>query len=187
MTSHRLGRFGASAVGVLLAALLSTAPMAVRAQTVDSDTFVLSGQLTSDTPVMAADVQTGTLTLTSDCVGPSVDSDAGDVSVVSNGQSGPCLSATGAFTSMDCGLVTATMTGTINAGTFAGTDHTAESYNVSFTLTMIGDVGVIDGTASEPGSTAFGPFAGTFVAPTTEECVDGISLWGVDGAVTTNA
>jgi hypothetical protein len=161
----------------------------VHAQTVDSDSYALSGSLSSDTPVTLTDVQTGTLTMTADCAGLSVDTATGDATVVSNGANGPCLSATGAFTSADCGLVTATMTGTLNAGQFslAGTDTTPESYNVSFTLTLVGDVGIIDGTAGEVGSTAFGPFAGTFVAPTSNECVDGISTWGVDGAVTTNA
>lgn len=189
ITRHRLGRLGAAAAGVLAAVLVSGSSLPAHAQTVDSDTFAISGTLTSDTPVTLAPVQTGTLTMTGDCVGLSIDSDTADATVVSNGGAGPCISATGAFTSMDCAVVTATMTGTVNAGRFllAGTDGTPDSYDVSFTLTMIGAVGIIDGTASEPGSTAFSPFAGTFVAPTSNECVDGITTWGVDGAVNTTA
>jgi len=190
MTSrHRPGRLGAAAAGVFAVLLAGAGAAPAHAQTVDSDTYALSGVLSSDTPVTLAPVQTGTLTLTSDCAGLSVDTDSGDVTVVSNGGLGPCISATGAFTSMDCGVVTATMTGTLNASEFsvAGTDQTPESYNVSFTLTMVAGVGLIDGIASETGSTAFSPFAGSFVAPTSDECVDGISTWGVDGAVTTTA
>ena len=185
-TRHRLGRIGAAAAGVLAAVLVGGSSLTAHAQTVDSDTYAISGTLTSDTPVTLADVQTGTLTMSGDCVGLSVDTASTDVSVVSNGGAGPCISATGAFTSMNCAVVTATMTGTLNAGRcfLAGTDGTPESYNVSFTLTLIG---IIDGTASETGSTAFSPFAWTFVAPTRDECVDGISTWGVDGAVTTTA
>jgi hypothetical protein len=184
---RRLGRIGAA--GVLAVVLVAGGTTAARAQTVDSDTFVISGALTSSTPVTLSPVQTGTLTLTGDCVGLSVDTDTTDATVVSNGGLGPCISATGSFTSMDCGVVTATMTGTISARRFSllGTDPNAESYTVSFTLTMIGGVGVIDGTAGEPGSAAFGPFTGAFVAPTSDTCVGGISTWGVDGSVTTTA
>jgi hypothetical protein len=189
MSGRRFGRFGAAIAGVLAALLVAGGPTAVRAQTVDSDTFVISGVLTPSVPVTLTDVQTGTMTLTGDCVGLSVDSSTTDVTVVSNGGAGPCLTATGTFTSMDCALVTASMTGTINAGRFslAGTDPTQESYSVSFTLTLIGGVGIVDGTASDPGGTAFGPFAGAFVAPTSDNCTTGINSWGFDGPVTTNA
>jgi hypothetical protein len=189
MSGRRLGRFGAAIAGVLAALLAAGGPTAVRAQTVDSDTFVISGILTPSVPVTLSDTLTGTMSLTGDCVGLSVDTDAGDATVVSNGGAGPCISATGAFTSMGCGLVTATMTGTINASRFflAGTDGTPESYDVSFTLTLIGGVGIVDGTASDPGGTAFGPFAGAFAAPTSDSCTTGINSWGFDGAVSTDA
>ena len=187
MTSrHRDGRFGAAFAGVLAALLFVGSPAIGHAQTVDSDTFVLSGSLVPSAPATLAAETVGTATLTADCVGLSVDSATTDVTVVSNGGAGPCVSATGAFTSLNCLVDTATLTGTISANRFllAGTDGTPEKYNVSFTVTVVGAVGIIDGTASEPTATAFGPLLGVFAAPTSQTCLGGVTAWGVDGVVT---
>ncbi|HEV7678967.1 MAG TPA: hypothetical protein VGQ42_10405 [Candidatus Dormibacteraeota bacterium] len=172
-----------AALSVLL--LVAAGSTAARAQTVDSDTFVVSGILNANPPVTTAPEQTGTMTLTDDCVAVSIDTGSTDATADANAG---CITASGPYTSLNCAVVTATMTGTLTGLPKAGTSTTLDTYNVSFTLTIVGAVGIVYGTASDTGSTAFGTIAGSFLAPTSDTCATGgIANWGFDGPLTTTA